>query len=213
MAGKPLVIAALGARGSGKSAWVRQYLSKARPARLVVWDYMHEYPQRAVYSLPELLQLMAAPRWELAYRPNPGRRDAEFELLCRAVRAARRCTLVVEELAFVTTASRAPPVWRELTLLGRHTTHAEASIIGISQRPASIDKDFLACADVIHCGRLANLPDARAVASYVGCDPRELTTLPDLHYIERQAGQAEAAHGVLRFGNDPKNSRARRKTA
>ena len=43
MTAKPLIVAALGSRGTGKSAWVRQYLQKLKPARLAVWDLMQEH--------------------------------------------------------------------------------------------------------------------------------------------------------------------------
>ena len=198
---KPLVIAAMGSRGSGKSAWVKQHPTVAGARRLVVWDFMREYSDQAqaVTSLPAAIRAMKAPAWRIAYQGNPARREAEFEFICKAIKQAKRCVLIAEELAFVTQANRAPPAWRELCLLGRHTTHAEATIIGISQRPASIDKDFLACCDVIHCGRLAHNADAKAVAPYLGCDWRELTQLPDLHYLEKSAASEKYSRGVLLF--------------
>ena len=198
---KPLVIAALGGRGSGKSAWVKGLPEVAGASRLVVWDFMREYGQLAQASqdLGATIRQMAGASWRLAYQPDPERKGAEFELLCKAVKAAKRCTLIAEELAFITTPNRAPPAWRELCLLGRHTTHAEATIIGISQRPASIDKDFLACADVIHCGRLVYAADAKAVAPYLGCSWQDLAGLADLEYIEKRAGNREPERGRLTF--------------
>lgn len=211
MAGKPLVIAALGGRGSGKSAWVKQHHAVRTARRLVVWDFMREYQEHGTVhrNLRDAIQAMAGKTWRIAYQPDPARKDAEFDLVCRAVKAAKNCTLIAEELAFVTTPNKAPPMWRELCLLGRHETHASATLIGISQRPASIDKDFLACCDVIHCGRLAYDADARAVAPYLGCDWRDLTRLPDLHYIEKGAGSEKFTAGVLRFAQN----RAAPKTA
>lgn len=200
MATKPLVIAALGGRGSGKSAWVKQRQDVATAKRLIVWDYMHEYGAtgRAVGNLGECIKAMSEPSWRLAYQVNHATQEPAFDLLCKAVIAAKKCTLIVEELAFVTKPGKAPPPWRELCLIGRHATHAQATLIGISQRPASIDKDFLACCDVIHCGRLLYEPDAKAVAPFIGCDWRELCQLPDLHYIERTAG-GQTVRGVLTF--------------
>lgn len=199
-ASKPLVIAALGGRGSGKSAWVKQLPAVAQARRLLVWDYMHEYGQVAqpVGSLSDVIRSMAAQDWRIAYQVKHGTEEKAFDLVCKAVKTAKKCTLIAEELAFVTQPNKAPPAWRELCLIGRHATHAQATLIGISQRPASIDKDFLACCDVIHCGRLLYEPDAKAVAPFIGCDWKELTRLPDLHYIERTAG-GEIVRGVLDF--------------
>lgn len=203
--GKPLVMAAIGGRGSGKSAWVKQLPLVAAASRLVVWDYMREYGHLAQpqTNLGAAIKAMAGPSWRIAYQANPARKDAEFDLICRAVKAAKKCVLVAEELAFVTTANRAPPVWRELCLLGRHATHAEVSIVGISQRPASIDKDFLAVCDVIHCGRLVYAADAKAVAPFLGCDWRDLASLGDLEYIEKRAGQGDCVRGKLNFSKAP----------
>lgn len=202
---KPLVMAALGGRGSGKSAWVKQLPHVVKASRLIVWDYMHEYGEFAIpkASLADTLRGMSAKSFRLAYQVQHDRSEAAFDLICKAVKEAKKCTLIAEELAFVTTPNRAPPAWRELCLIGRHVTHAQSTLIGISQRPASIDKDFLACCDVIHCGRLAYAADAKAVAPFIGCDWRDLTTLPDLHYIERTAG-GETKRGVLTFSKAPK---------
>lgn len=210
-ASKPLVIAALGGRGSGKSAWVKQLPAVAQAQRLVIWDYMHEYGAIAkpVGSLGEAIRAMAAPSWRIAYQVKHGTEEQAFDLVCKAVKTAKRCTLIAEELAFVTQPNKAPPAWRELCLIGRHTSHAQATLIGISQRPASIDKDFLACCDVIHCGRLLYEPDAKAVAPFMGCNWKELTNLPDLHYIERTAG-GELVRGVLDFAKKPTKKPATR---
>jgi len=194
---KAKVIAVFGARGTGKSGWIKQH-PEVRASRLIVWDYMHEYGQIAkpVTTLAEVLQAMRGKAWRLAYQVNYSTQDAAFDLICKAARMAGNCTLLVEELAFSTKANKAPTAWREATLLGRH---AGLTIVGASQRPASVDKDFLACADIIHCGRLANIPDAKAVATFLGCDWSELLKLPDLHYLEMDAQKRETRRGVLRF--------------
>lgn len=198
---KPEVIAALGARGSGKSAWVKQHEKIRTARRLMVWDLMREYGEHAQQSqrLSDTIRTMTAKYWRIAHQPSMATRAAEFDLLCRAVKAAKRCTFVVEELAQVTSPAKAPPAWRELSLLGRHQQGGEVTIIGISQRPASIDKDFLSCCDVIHCGRLANVNDAKAVAPFLNCDWRELMQLPDLAYVEKHAGKPEPTRGTINF--------------
>lgn len=212
---KALVIAALGARGSGKSAWIKQQLQKAMPSRLVVWDPMREYAGvagcRPFTDLGAAIRAMKAERWAIAYQPPTATNAGEyFAVLCKAVKHAKRCTFVVDELAFVTTASRAPAPWRDLCLLGRHD---EIAIIGGSQRPASIDKDFLGCCDVLHCGRMGYQGDAVAVTPYLGCNHVELMQLPDLHYIEKAPNGAGLVRGVLSFGNSPQKKSAPRARA
>jgi len=207
MASKPLIMAALGARGTGKSAWVKQQLAKLRPKRLAVWDYMREYPG-ATTDLAAAIRAMNADAFSVAFAPShddqpidiAGRRISvsawQFELFCTAVYEARNTLAIVEELAFVTRASHAPGPWRRLSLLGRHRG---VSIIGTSQRPASIDKDFLGNCDLVHVGRLAHPRDAANVAPVLGVDADALLRLADLAYVERRAGAQDCTHGVLSF--------------
>lgn len=214
MTSKPFIFAALGARGTGKSAWVKQQLARLKPARLAVWDLMQEHDAEATDDLAAFVRALRARRFRLAFHPSRDdrQREREFELWCRAMLAAGDVLCVVEELAFVTTPSRAPAAWREMTLLGRHERH-RLSIIGTSQRPASIDKDFLANADVVHCGRLAYKPDAIKAGEVLGVPAEELLTLPDLHWRERRAGDTAARAGVLTFGPSQAGAgRARRPT-
>ena len=52
--------AAIGASGTGKGLWIKAQLSKIKPKRLVVWDFMDEYGAHAnpVRTLDELRRLM-----------------------------------------------------------------------------------------------------------------------------------------------------------
>lgn len=198
VAGKPLIVAALGARGTGKSLWIRQQIARARPPRLVVWDLMQEHEGEATDKLGELVRAMQARTWRLAFRPSrdDARRAAQFEVFCRAALQAGRCTVVVEELAFVTTAHKAPAAWRECCLLGRHQAH-QLTIYGTSQRPAQVDKEFFGNVDLVHVGRLANRPDAQKAAELLAVRPEEVQQLPDLAWIERGLSDIEPRRGVV----------------
>jgi len=209
MAGKPLILAALGARGTGKSAWVKQQLDRMRPSRLAVWDLMQEYDLQATEDLGEFIRWMKGRAFRVAFRPSRDdrTRERQFDLWCRAQLAAGRCTSVVEELAFVTKPMKAPAGWREMVLLGRHQQH-QLSIIGTSQRPASIDKDFLSNCDLVHCGRLAYKPDAVKAAEVLGVDFDTLLRLPDLAWYERRAGATDATQGTLKFASPLPRRRA-----
>ena len=141
---KPLILAALGARGTGKSAWTKQTLAKLHPSRLAVWDLMQEYQLESTGHLGQFIRSLKARTFALAFHPSRDDkvRARQFDVWCYAMLAAGRLQCVVEEMAFVTQPMKAPPGWREMVLLGRHEQH-RLSIIGTSQRPASIDKDFL----------------------------------------------------------------------
>jgi hypothetical protein len=200
--GKPLILAAIGARGTGKSAWVQQTLKRLAPSRLAVWDLMQEYGHlQSTSSLGDAIRAMRARRFAIAFRPSRDdeQRAKQFDLWCRACLQAGNLQAVIEELRFVTSASYAPPAWREMTLLGRHEAH-RLSIIGTSQRPAQVDKDFLGNCDLIHCGRLTGRADARVAAEVLGVDFRELLMLPDLEFFERTTGASIASRGRLILG-------------
>lgn len=215
MSGKPLIVAALGARGTGKSAYVKQRLEQLRPSRLAVWDLMQEYAGVASTSkLGDCIRAMRARRFAVAFHPSrdDATRARQFDTWCRAVLLAGDVLAIVEELRFVTTASHAPGPWREMTLLGRHDRH-RVSIIGTSQRPAHIDKDFLGNADLIHCGRLTARADARVAGEVLGVDFREVLALPDLAYIERAASSSTPSRGALKFSTARRVARPRGTTS
>lgn len=208
-AGKPLIIGALGGRGTGKSAWVKRQIKAAKPPRLAAWDLMQENGDLGTptQDLGAAIRAMKRPRFRVVFWPSRDdkTRAAQFDLWCRAVLAAGDVLAYVEELAFVTTASRAPAGWREMCLLGRHDMH-RVSIIATSQRPSQIDKEFMGNLDVLHCGRLRHRADAETAADLLGVPAHEVQNLPDLHWIETRPGQAEPARGVLKFassGNSP----------
>lgn len=207
---KPLILAVLGARGTGKSAWVKQTLERMAPRRLAVWDLMQEYGDLATFTrLGDAVRAMDTGAFRVAFWPSRDdkKREQQFEVWCHAVLAAGRLTAVVEELAFVTKPMKAPSGWREMVLLGRHQQH-QLTIIGTSQRPASIDKDFLSNCDVVHCGRLAYKPDAEKAAMVLDVPVEDILRVPDLCYFERAAGAAAAKRGQLSFATKPKRKRA-----
>lgn len=209
-AGKALTVAVFGARGTGKTAWTLQQIEASRPARLIVWDFKHdpglERLGRAVHSLPDFIRAMNAPAFELRYLVDHSRDvHHQFEFFCRAAWEAGCLLMFVDELPEVTKANKAPPAWRRCVNVGRDYRDAKGarkwlSIIGAGQRPAECDKSFIANADVVHTGRLAYATDAKELAQSLGCDHRDLLALPDLHWIERRAGQIEPERGILRFG-------------
>lgn len=219
MKAKALVLAAFGARGTGKTAWVRQQLAELAPPRLLVWDFKHDPALAdlgtAHRSLGKCIEAMRAPSFQLRYQPDHGADlVAQFELACKAAFIVGNLVLFVDELPEVSKANRAPPAWRRCVNVGRDYTGADGkrrslSIIGAGQRPAECDKSFIANADVIHTGRLSHQADARELAGSIGCDYRELLSLADLDWIERRAGEVEPRRGRLSFDRAPARPRRR----
>lgn len=210
MSTKALAIAAFGARGTGKTAWVKQQIQLQKPKRLLVWDFKHDPPLRDVgtpiSSLPDLIRACAAPAFQLRYLVNHGADIvAQFDLFCLLAWKAGDLTMFVDELPEVTKANRAPPAWRRCVNVGREYSDGgkvkRLAIIGAGQRPAECDKTFIANCDVIHTGRLGDIGDAKRIAASWGCDAAELANLPDLHWVEKRADTATLSRGVLRFSN------------
>ncbi len=136
--------------------------------------------------------------FSVVFRPSSDEslRARQFDLFCGAALAAGSLTLVVEELRFVTTPSRAPLRWAEVTMTGRHRG---LRVIGTSQRPASIDKDFLGNATLIHTGRLVYPEDIRAVAKAMQVEEGAVAALQPLDWIEKDTQTGRRRSGRVTF--------------
>lgn len=202
------MVALFGARGSGKSTAAKAFLAK-HGGSAIVWDTMDEYDAhaRTVGSLVELLTAAGAARaagapFMLRYVPRGT--DAEltlrFEAFCKAAYALGELVLVVEELQRVTRPSWAPASWSDCTLRGRHR---QVGIIGISQRPASVDKNFFSNATVVRSGRLNFADDVSCMANVLQVPAARIGALLPFHYIERNMLTGEVTEGELAPASAP----------
>lgn len=199
------ILGFIGASGSGKSQAIKEWLRKHRPARLLIWDRMREYGPHGlvVASLTAAYEATRGQKGPLArfaivYQPPGAGRtatEAAFSAYCKLALSLPGSALVAEELAFVTTASRAPAGWREVTLTGRHEG---LKVLGASQRPASIDKDFFGNCTALRCGRLNYARDVRTMADVLAVQPRDITNLQPLQFIERDMRSGATRRGVQR---------------
>lgn len=192
--------AILGATGSGKSVSVKFTALRKRPRRLLVWDFKHEYGDFGTVtgSIVEACDLTTGKTFAVVFQPamDSKRRAVQFDQFCRLAYALGDLTFVVEELAFVTQPSWAPDAWKMMTCTGRHQG---IFIIGTSQRPAQIDKDFLGNATMIQCGRLQHKADVRAICDLLFLQPADIVTLGNLEYWQRDAGAGAAKRGTVRL--------------
>lgn len=208
---KALAIAAFGARGTGKTAWVKQQIDAAKPARLMVWDYKHDHALASVGkpfpSWSKFVAACKAPAFAARYLVHPDFDPHEqFEAFCQLAWREGNLCMFVDELGEVTKANKAPPAWRKCVNVGRSYDNGKKAlaIIGANQRPAEVDKSFLANCDVIHTGRLGDVADAKRFAASWGIDPAELVNLPDLAWVEKRADSSTISRGTLVFANKPK---------
>lgn len=206
---KALAVAAFGARGTGKTAWVIQLIAKSRPKRLLVWDYKHDPSLRQgmgdpFTSLADVARAAKAPAFKVRYLVNHDLDiAAQFDLFCRIAYFAGNLTMFVDELPEVTKANRAPPAWKKCVNVGREYVHEgktkSLTIIGAGQRPSECDKTFIANCDIVHTGRLGDMGDAKRISTSWGIGVGELSNLPDLHWIEKSADRAGLRRGILTF--------------
>lgn len=179
--------AILAASEMGKGVWLKQRLNDTQPERLLIWDTNDEYDRqaRACGSFRELLTGMAAPRYALRFT-SKARKDKElrqdFEDFCTIAYAAANSTIVVEELADVTSPSYAPPAWRKLNTRGRH--HQGLILYWCSQSPAFVDKSSLGNATHMHVGYLGEPRHRQAAAAHMGCRAEDIDALKQFEYLE-----------------------------
>lgn len=203
---KARIVAAIGASGSGKTAWVRQQLQKGKPKRLIVWDAKptsnYSDMGKLFTSIAELAYAVrdAGAKGELKAIFRPGT-DLEnfkdkFDLIGRLVFAWKNNTFVGEELATVTRPGWSPNGWLLCVTQGREEG---LTLFGTAQRPALVDKTFIGNASLIHCGRLSGTNDRKIMANELDCSPDLLRDMKNLEWIER-ADTGETRRGVLTFG-------------
>lgn len=164
------IIAVIGASGTGKSSYIKGELLK-RYDRLVVWSPLEETDNYAGFcggqvitgKITELVAAVKAGARAIVYVPTGSDKAVknQFDFFCRIVWTMPGATVLVEELSRVTMASWAPPAWKNLSTAGRHQG---LRLIGTSQRPAQIDKDFLGNCTEVRCYRVNYDNDAKVMA-------------------------------------------------
>lgn len=192
--------AVMGATGSGKSLFVKSELRRLQPQRLMVWDFKREYADVAppVATLADVLRLAYAPRFKIVFQPlhDPKICRDQFDKFCRIAFAAKRLTLVAEELAFVTHAGYAPPGWMMISLAARSEG---LQIYGTSQRPAKLDKDFFANASRVRTGRLNFRRDIEVLADALQVSREQVSALKPLEFIERDMNTSRTIRGIVKI--------------
>jgi hypothetical protein len=196
VANKAQIVVVMGGSGSGKSTYIKNRIRKEKPKRLLIWDPMREYGElgRPVFNSADLAKAAKSKSFAVAFQPANVLLVKQFELLCKLAFEIGECWLVVEELNKVTKADGAPPNWSDCTSRGRHRG---MTVIGASQRPAQVDKDFYSNATSIRTGRLNFEGDIKVLANALGVPGAEIKALPPLSYIERDMNTGAVSRGNI----------------
>lgn len=211
--------AVIGASGTGKSSYIKKKLLK-RFQRLFIWSPLEKTDKYAEFcngtvtsKITEFIALVKKGTKAIVYVPTGT--DAavkkQFDLFCRVVWEIENCHCLVEELSRVTMASWAPPAWKNLSTAGRHQG---ITLIGVSQRPANIDKDFLGNCTEVRCYRVNYEEDAIVMSKSLRLQPvfepdengrpvkvkpmERILDLPDFSFFHKNPDRT-----VVRGTNDP----------
>lgn len=198
--GRLYVIA--GASRSGKTAWTRKHT--ARAARAWAWD-----PEAQWCELPGWRKVTTrAALLACAQRPGPqriayvtgGDLKTEFDFWAAAVMYAGRYVeplhAIAEELADVTTPSKAPGNWG---ILIRRGLKRGISLWCISQRWSEADKTAVGNASDFVIFRQASGDDVRYLARKTRVQEAEINDLAPLQYVHMDALTGEIQRGKLTF--------------
>lgn len=196
---KACLIAAIGQTGGGKSAYVKRLIDPPDGLQQLIVDPMAEYHGVICQSLGDVIKALGSDRRRVVLRTStdPDIAVRQFDMACRIAYTVGNITFVVEELKLFTKPNKAPHWWARLCLQGRHRG---VRIIGTSQRPAHIDKDFLGnCTEVRVAGGFRYVEDARAAASAMpGVTYHELMRLKPLEFVHFAVG-SKVQYGALTF--------------
>ena len=203
---KASIVAIMGSTGSGKTTKMQQLFTQGRAPRTFAWspkEYADKYAALfpgsvVVRSAAEFLAICreAGERgsFHVVFEPtlNRKRDTAQFNACCLVALKFGRMRFLADELHTVTMASGGSDGWSKLVMMGRSM---DIKIIAGSQRPASIDKDFLGNCSHVISGRLAYEDDAKAVAKALNVRPDEVMALTGYSWLSRDMLAGKNARG------------------
>jgi len=215
-------IGAIGASGTGKGLFVSERVRIYAGRLVLVWSPL-EYPRGNDRYVERLGGVPVRTAEELVARIREGKKaivfipddtgarvkykgktrplvDIQFELFCLTAwqvgkpGGVPQAVVIVEELSRVTDPSYAPAPWQNLSTAGRHRG---LTVIGTSQHPAQIDKDFLGNCTEVRCYRVNEEAHARVMAAKLRAPADLILELPDYHYLHRWNRELRWERGVI----------------
>ncbi|KKI11975.1 hypothetical protein XA67_22010 [Comamonas thiooxydans] len=191
-----------GASRSGKTAWTRKRIAKAR--RIWAWDPEAQWCElpgwRKVSTRAELLAWAQKPGPQKVAFVAGGQLKEDFDFWAGSVMYAGRYVqpldAVAEELADVTTPSKAPGNWG---ILVRRGLKRGISLYCISQRWSEADKTAFGNASDFVIFRQSSGDDVSYLARKTRVEQGEINGLVPLQFVHMNALNGEILRGKLRF--------------
>ena len=189
--------AVIGKAGSGKSTFTKRMVKEQKPKRIAVWSLNELLPDgspledwtgvikgKIVRTVGELIRELNKATFKVVFFPSTDTklRMVQFDYFCKAVFKAKNLTVVVEELHYVTNPNPMMVLesWTALSCLGRKMG---VHLIGTSQRPAHMDKDFLGNCSRVICLAIRHPADRKAVSDNAVIPVKMIAALDPLEYI------------------------------
>lgn len=191
-----------GASRSGKTAWVKKQVTTA--PRILAWDPEDQWAQlRGYLKATSRAQLLALAKQggavKVAYVAG-GDLKAEFDFWAGCVMYAGRyvapVVAIAEELADVTTPSKAPGNWG---ILIRRGLKRGITIYAISQRWSEADKTAVGNASRFVLFRQSSGDDVAYLSRKTRVPLQEIEGLKPLEFVDFNALTGDIQRGKLRF--------------
>ncbi len=198
--GRLFVIA--GASRSGKTAWTRKQTAKLK--RVMAWDPEDQWAAlpgfKKITRRADLLKAAAAPGPQRVAYVAGGNLQAEFDFFAGCAMYAGRYVepldVIAEELADVTTPSKAPGNWG---ILLRRGLKRGITIWAISQRWSEADKTAVGNASDFVVFRQSSGDDVAYLARKTGIEADQLRGLVPLEFVKLDALTGKTERGKLKF--------------
>lgn len=204
--------AVIGKAGSGKSTFTKRMVKSKKPKRIAIWSLNELLPDgqpledwagvvngKIVRNIQDLAKELNKATFKVVFFPSGDvqKRKREFEYFCQMVFKAKNLMVVVEELHYVTSPipSQVPESWTQLSCLGRKFG---IHLVGTSQRPAHMDKDFLGNCSRVICLAIRHPADRKAVSENAVIPVKDIEKLVPLEYII-SADDRPLEYGKLTF--------------
>jgi hypothetical protein len=191
-----------GASRSGKTAWTRKQTAKAR--RVFAWDPEDQWAQlpgwRKITTRADMLKAAQHPGPIRAAYVAGGALQAEFDFWAGCVMYAGRYVApleaIAEELADVTTPSKAPGNWG---ILLRRGLKRGITIRAISQRWSEADKTAVGNATDFVLFRQSSGDDVRYLSRKTRVPEEAIGGLLPLEFVTLDALTGQQTRGKLKF--------------
>jgi hypothetical protein len=207
------IIGVIGASMQGKGLYIKQeILGKdfKRHNPIIIWspyehrdNYTDVIKGKRVHSFVEFGAVLRAGYKRIVFVPanDEETQNRQFDKFCGIVWHIKDALLIVEELSLVTKPGWAPLPWKKISTGGRGEL---ACIVGVSQRPQGMDKDFLGNCTEIRCYRVNSQGAVKAMADAMFVDKTQIAGLQQFHYIHRLVNKGKNTPGVVKIPGSAK---------